>query len=58
MFVWFVYVFFIAYGIVALFPFLNVIAKSLSSEGAVIAGLVTVIPIGFQTGTYEFYGKT
>jgi len=53
-FIRFIYLFFIVYGLVALFPFLNVIAKSLSSEGAVIAGLVTIYPIGFQTGTYQY----
>ncbi|WP_010274629.1 carbohydrate ABC transporter permease [Paenibacillus senegalensis] len=54
LFIGFIYLFFIVYAIVALFPFLNVIAKSLSSEGAVIAGLVSIYPIGFQTGTYEY----
>lgn len=47
------YVFFIVLGVTALFPFLNIIAKSLSSEAAVISGLVTIFPIDFQTGTYR-----
>ncbi|MDQ1910279.1 carbohydrate ABC transporter permease [Paenibacillus sp. GD4] len=47
------YFFFFLLGIATLFPFLNVLAKSFSSEAAVISGLVTVFPIDFQTGTYE-----
>lgn len=48
------YLFFIALGITTLFPFVNLIAKSLSSEAAVVAGRVSLIPIEFQTGTYKF----
>jgi len=48
------YLFFIILGITTLFPFVNLIAKSFSSESAVIAGKVTLIPIEFQTGTYKF----
>ncbi|GGG17189.1 carbohydrate ABC transporter permease [Paenibacillus abyssi] len=47
------YSFFIVLGIITLFPFLNVIAKSFSSEAAVVSGIVTVFPIDFQVGTYE-----
>lgn len=48
------YLFFIILGLTTLFPFVNLIAKSFSSESAVIAGKVTLIPIEFQTGTYKF----
>ncbi|PYI51580.1 carbohydrate ABC transporter permease [Paenibacillus flagellatus] len=47
------YAFFTLLGLATLFPFLNIVAKSLSSEAAVVSGLVTVYPIDFQTGTYE-----
>lgn len=47
------YSFFILLSLATLFPFLNVIAKSFSSEAAVVSGMVTVFPIGFQTSTYE-----
>ena len=47
------YCFFVVLGIITLFPFLNVIAKSLSSEAAVVSGIVTFFPIDFQIGTYE-----
>lgn len=48
------YVFFILAGITTLVPFINLIAKSFSSEGAVISGKVGLLPIGFQTGTYGY----
>ncbi|MFD0959860.1 carbohydrate ABC transporter permease [Paenibacillus chungangensis] len=47
------YAFFILLGIMTLFPFLNVIAKSFSSEAAVVSGIVTIYPIDFQIGTYK-----
>ena len=47
------YAFFVVLGTITLFPFLNVIAKSLSSEAAVVSGIVTIFPIDFQVGTYE-----
>ncbi|WJH32348.1 carbohydrate ABC transporter permease [Paenibacillus sp. CC-CFT747] len=47
------YLFFCLLGAATLFPFLNIIAKSLSSEGAVVSGMVTVYPIDFQLGTYK-----
>ena len=46
------------YGIVTLtvvlcvYPFLNVVACSLSSKGAVLGGHVTFYPIGFQLDSY------
>lgn len=48
------YIFFTLLGITTLFPFLNLIAKSLSSEASVISGIVTVFPVDFQIGTYKF----
>jgi putative aldouronate transport system permease protein len=53
LFTLFNYAFFIILALVTLFPFLNVIAKSFSSEAAVVSGIVTIFPVGFQTGTYE-----
>lgn len=41
-------------GITTIFPFLNLIAKSFSSEKALISGKVTIFPVEFQTGTYKF----
>ncbi|TMV46886.1 carbohydrate ABC transporter permease [Paenibacillus mesophilus] len=48
------HVFFILLGITTIFPFLNLIAKSLSSEAAVISGSVSLWPVDFQTGTYKY----
>ena len=48
------YAFFILMGITTIFPFLNLIAKSFSSEKALISGKVTIFPVEFQTGTYKF----
>lgn len=48
------YFFFILLGITTLFPFLNLLAKSFSSESALISGKVHIFPVGFQTGTYKF----
>lgn len=39
---------------VALFPVLHVIAKSLSSTNAVIAGKVNIVPVDFQIETYWY----
>lgn len=38
---------------VTLFPFLNVVAKSFSSEAAISAGEVNIIPRGFNLTTYK-----
>ena len=54
LFVFFNYTFFILTGAVTIFPFLNLIAKSLSSEAAVISGMVHIIPVDLQFGTYEY----
>lgn len=48
------YTFFVLLGLTTIFPFLNLIAKSLSSEAAVVSGIVTLWPIDFQTGTYRY----
>jgi len=53
-FYFFNYIFLALLGVTTLFPFLNVLAKSLSSEKAVISGKVSVYPIGLQFGTYKY----
>ncbi|WP_317890153.1 carbohydrate ABC transporter permease [Paenibacillus sabuli] len=46
--------FFIFFGLVTLLPFVNLTAKSLSSEAAVVSGSVNLWPVGFQLGTYQY----
>lgn len=48
------YILFVILGLATLFPFLNLVAKSLSGEAAVISGTVGILPVDFQTGTYKF----
>ncbi|WP_214629257.1 carbohydrate ABC transporter permease [Paenibacillus agaridevorans] len=48
------YLFFVLVGLTTLLPFVNLIAKSFSSEAAVISGKVNLLPVGFQTGTYMY----
>lgn len=48
------YLLFIILGVITLFPFINLLAKSLSSESALIAGKVKLFPVEFQTGTYKY----
>jgi len=48
------YTFFIFMGVITIFPFLNLIAKSLSSEAAVISGQVNLLPVDLQFGTYAY----
>ncbi|CAN7400340.1 carbohydrate ABC transporter permease [Paenibacillus sp. LjRoot153] len=48
------HLFFILLGLSTVFPFINLIAKSLSSEAAVVSGMVNLIPIDFQIGTYTY----
>lgn len=48
------HIFFILLGLSTIFPFINLIAKSLSSEAAVVSGMVTLYPIDFQIGTYKY----
>ena len=44
----------IGFAVITLLPFLNVLAKSMSSEGAVVTGKVSFWPIGLQFGTYRY----
>ncbi len=46
--------FFLLAALTTLLPFVNLLAKSLSSESAVMAGRVGLWPIGFQVGTYAY----
>lgn len=48
------YTFFVLLGVATIFPFLNLIAKSLSSEAAVISGQVNLLPVDIQFGTYSY----
>lgn len=48
------YGFFTILGITTLLPFVNLIAKSFSSEKALISGKVGLFPVEFQTETYKF----
>lgn len=48
------HIFFILLGLSTIFPFINLIAKSLSSEAAVVSGMVNLYPIDFQIGTYKY----
>lgn len=48
------YAIFVLLAAVTLFPFLNLLAKSLSGEAAVVSGKVTLYPIDFQLGTYGY----
>lgn len=51
------YGFFILMGLVTIIPFFNLIAKSLSSEEAVISGMVGLLPVDVQFGTYVYVVK-
>lgn len=48
------YCFFIIMGCTTLIPFVNLIAKSMSSEEAVISGRVGLLPVGVQFETYKY----
>ncbi|MFD0714482.1 carbohydrate ABC transporter permease [Paenibacillus sp. GCM10027626] len=48
------YCFFVIFSLTTLFPFINLIAKALSSEAAVLSGNVTLVPVGIQFGTFKF----
>ncbi|RAN93279.1 Protein LplC [Micromonospora noduli] len=39
--------------VVTLYPFLNIVARSLSEEAYIIAGKVTIVPRGFDLTAYE-----
>ncbi|MFW5783495.1 MAG: hypothetical protein ACOC2N_00455 [Spirochaetota bacterium] len=42
--------------IITLAPFLNVVAKSLSSESAILMGRVTVYPVDINFRSYAYSG--
>ncbi|MFD3270690.1 carbohydrate ABC transporter permease [Paenibacillus dendritiformis] len=48
------YFFFAIVSWTTLFPFLNLLAKSLSGEEAVLAGRVSLFPVDIQFGTYAY----
>ncbi|MBB6729624.1 carbohydrate ABC transporter permease [Cohnella zeiphila] len=48
------YTLFALIGLSTLLPFVNLLAKSLSSEEAVVAGRVNLLPIDLQFGTYRY----
>lgn len=48
------YTLFVLLGLSTLLPFVNLLAKSLSSEAAVVAGRVNLLPIDLQLGTYRY----
>ncbi|MBN3524624.1 carbohydrate ABC transporter permease [Paenibacillus apiarius] len=48
------YLFFALVSWTTLFPFLNLLAKSLSSEEAVLSGRVSLFPVDIQFGTYLY----
>jgi len=48
------YALFTLLGLTTLLPFVNLLAKSLSSEEAVVSGIVDLLPVGLQFGTYRF----
>jgi putative aldouronate transport system permease protein len=50
----FVYGITFIYAVIALVPFLNVVAKAFSSEWALVSGSVTIYPIGFQLDTLKY----
>lgn len=50
----FSYLLFILLGLVCLLPFVHLVAKSLSSNSAVISGNVSFWPIGLQTDVYRY----
>ncbi|MEV0288285.1 carbohydrate ABC transporter permease [Kribbella sp. NPDC050820] len=39
--------------VLTLYPFLNIVAQSFSSESAISAGKVNLFPVGFDTSTYQ-----
>lgn len=49
-----VYVLTFVYALIALIPFLNVIAKAFSAEWALVSGSVTIFPIDFQVDTMKY----
>lgn len=50
---WIIALCLIGFALLCLFPFLNILAVSLSSNGAILSGKVSIIPVEFQTFAYE-----
>ena len=48
------YVFMGVFALTALIPFINIIAKAISAEWAVVSGQVTLWPIGFSLDTLKY----
>lgn len=48
------YGFMILFAVAALFPFLNIIAKTFSEDWAVVSGNVSILPKGFQMDTIRY----
>lgn len=48
------YLFFSMVALSCLLPYLHIIAKSFSSNTAVISGLVSFVPVGFQLDVYRY----
>ncbi|MGN7170757.1 carbohydrate ABC transporter permease [Paenibacillus cellulositrophicus] len=46
-----------AFGMITLFPFLHVLAQSLSSQTAVVSNQVTIFPVGFHFEAYRLLLK-
>ncbi|MFS0723110.1 carbohydrate ABC transporter permease [Paenibacillus sp. 1P07SE] len=53
-YIWLAYIILIGLGILCLFPFLNVFAKSLSSNWAIISGKVGLLPVAFTMENIMF----
>lgn len=53
-FLWINGCFFIVYALVCLFPIVHVLAVSLSSSSAVVAGRVSFLPVEFTLRSYEY----
>jgi putative aldouronate transport system permease protein len=50
----FIYLTLILFAVSTLLPFLNVFAKAVSEEWAVVSGKVSLIPVGFQLDTMKY----
>lgn len=50
----FVYAFMGFCALITLLPFVNILAKSVSEQSAVISGRVNVLPVGFQLDTLKY----
>ena len=50
----FSYIFLTVFALITLLPPMNIVAKSLSAEWAIISGKVGLLPIGFQLNTFKY----